>query len=260
MLVEVIQFFQLHTWYREYSIDLSIKFKLRCYDFARRWNELAVALKALGREKGVTLIEVLVVIGIAAILAAILVPALLFGLRAGKISACANNLHQLQMGVSQYLAENNGTFPPDDLGWDRMTTGFENGNPINIFSWSQGSTARLVQELAPYGVTKNLIRCPLDSYFGTKTEGFITGTHKYSSYLSGWSPFESDYKVVVSTDVVNPSKWCMIQDTFLPMHDLDYEHVETVHGNYGNAVFGDGHLKAIVAQSGDECRQFWKSF
>src|SRR5437870_2147676 len=58
-----------------------------------------------------TLVEVLVVLTIIAILAALLLPALSSAKAKGKQIGCANNLKQLALGFQMYAADNDGRLP-----------------------------------------------------------------------------------------------------------------------------------------------------
>src|SRR5947209_20618427 len=58
-----------------------------------------------------TLIELLVVLGIAALLLALLMPALGLARQEARSVVCLSNLRQLATAAQQYAAQNKGTFP-----------------------------------------------------------------------------------------------------------------------------------------------------
>ncbi|MCG3146682.1 MAG: hypothetical protein PCFJNLEI_00116 [Verrucomicrobiae bacterium] len=62
-------------------------------------------------QRGFTLVELLVVVTLIAVLAALLMPALATAKARSKDAQCANNERQLGVGFSGYLNDNNGAYP-----------------------------------------------------------------------------------------------------------------------------------------------------
>ena len=69
------------------------------------------------KKSGFTLIEILVVVAIIAIIAAILLPVISKARERARMTTCANNQHQIAQAIMIYTQENGGAFPFSD-SWD----------------------------------------------------------------------------------------------------------------------------------------------
>jgi prepilin-type N-terminal cleavage/methylation domain-containing protein/prepilin-type processing-associated H-X9-DG protein len=116
---------------------------------------------------GFTLVELLVVIGIIAVLVSILLPTLGRARRAAQVTKCLSNIRQLSVAVNGYMAENRGTLPEAYFNnRDAHSPSFWNLNP-----WSPRPTAHpagipyvmptIGTLLAPYvGAGTGVWQCP----------------------------------------------------------------------------------------------------
>jgi prepilin-type N-terminal cleavage/methylation domain-containing protein/prepilin-type processing-associated H-X9-DG protein len=111
-----------------------------------------------------TLVELLVVIGIIAVLASLLMPALARARRQAQISQCASNLRQLGIAVTAYLVDNKGKFPQYGDG-NRAATAESVYQNNKFYVWgSRVTTATGVTEdrLLDAYTHKLVAQCPLE--------------------------------------------------------------------------------------------------
>jgi prepilin-type N-terminal cleavage/methylation domain-containing protein len=81
-------------------------------------------------EGGFTLVELLVVVAVIGVLAGLLFPAIARAKNSGKVTACLNNVRQLQLAWTMYADDHNGRLVRND---------FVIGNPHpSRASWVQG--------------------------------------------------------------------------------------------------------------------------
>lgn len=198
-----------------------------------------------------TLIELLIVVAIIGILAAMLLPALGNAKRSSKAIACANNLKQWTTGVHIYADAWQDYLPPHQMGtYSPTASSIEYAN-WNIWpSWLRDAflpTANQVQ----YYLGNDINGCPEHSnaFLGTSTTTTIRMYSYGVSYSIANPGGTPGYYLFKISRVGRPSQIILISDMSNDINAPGYrfevspERVGYLHLGKTNALFVDGHVE-----------------
>lgn len=189
---------------------------------------------------GLTLVEVLVVIFIIAVLAAIMFP-LAKGMRERAESAqCVQNLRQIGIGLHTYISQNNGRFPDGaaDVSWAPGIT--------TTRCWYDAAAESMGREYVPFHKGDPLpeaFGCPAGNGKPYEPAWPYTGDYAANLYLG-----HPNHGVTTLAAVKNPSSTPYVQDT-------------VKQNNFGAAIYGSGFSKnvntAFAARHGGKGNILW---
>src|SRR5579863_5355893 len=119
----------------------------------------------VARRSAFTLVELLVVLGIIAILATLLLPSLIRAKASAQSAACLNNLKQLTLCVHLYGSDNDDYLPPNNFVYDifsqqPLTLGDSWSTNLAPYDTNVGGIT--LCKLYPYNEQISIYRCPAD--------------------------------------------------------------------------------------------------
>ena len=194
-------------------------------------------------DRAYTLVELLMVTGVLAVLAAVLVPAMGQAHENSRKVACQTNLRQIYLGIQQYVQDNDGWYPA-----------------YNIESWQY--------KVSPYAKDVRIFRCPTlgNPVDGSEPLNRIDYGYNGSRFTHGInaSPGHGEHESGLPT---NPStlflNWCTNQSTLLSVNPDRQILDDRVAGSCGrplffqgvrhhskgtNWSFADGHVKWLTPE------------
>jgi prepilin-type processing-associated H-X9-DG protein/prepilin-type N-terminal cleavage/methylation domain-containing protein len=214
-------------------------------------------LGAGGVRGAFTLVELLVVIGIIALLISILLPALNKARAAGNAIACASNLRQIGMSIHQYTRDNNGFFPSYD---DGSAVSAPAGGSLR-FWFKKIDTYLCNTDLSTWSAESGVWNCPSVDLGERAASGWNWARlpYGYNSYLGYWYDYGS--KAIYSnptkiTQIKRSAEKIMAGDargrmdgTYRSLLDAGVYYQtppEARHNNRANILYVDGHVEPDV--------------
>ena len=206
------------------------------------------ARRATGCTRGFALIEMIVVVTIILILAAILLPVLEAALGSGERTSCLSNLHHLGMAVALYADDHDDQIVPAMLPCP----------PTGGICWDV--------TLQPYLRNRLILLCPTDES-PRQAPGTICEPHSYGINLALAQVGGYMSSSLCLCQIERPAQtvlWCELNGARYATHGVDYdadglEKVATSrHGTGANYGFVDGHTKWLQPERTVDPDNLWR--
>jgi prepilin-type N-terminal cleavage/methylation domain-containing protein/prepilin-type processing-associated H-X9-DG protein len=170
------------------------------------------------KKRAFTLIELIIVIAIIGILAALLLPAISRTKEAGRSAVCLNNLHQIGLGLQIYVQDNQNLLP---TMYDRATNSAPPAGPA------------MNQVLLSYvsGVS-NIFQCPSDNHRLFELTG---SSYAWNVLLNGQ---DADHLTMFTNAY-------MLHQIFV-VFDKEKFHIIRGDRRAINYLYADGHIKNLM--------------
>ena len=207
------------------------------------------------KQRGFTLIEILMVIAIIAVLGAILFPVFASVREKGRQICCVSNLHQLGLAVELYAQDSDDVLP---LGGDPIDTQTELWKTAGSGKyWALAQTLPpLPKVLGPYAAGSGVWRCPSDTGFDVPD---LDGDVPLAAHPSAYEAYGCSYSYhtglafrqetlagMASWDLQAPHAEHGASEINL-LWDLsgNWHGEQDASGKRFNVLMGDGHVRAM---------------
>jgi prepilin-type N-terminal cleavage/methylation domain-containing protein/prepilin-type processing-associated H-X9-DG protein len=200
-------------------------------------------------KKAFTLVEILVVLGILALLAAILLPAFATVRGRARQTSCLSNLKQIGVGVGMYMQDSDGRFPravdPIDHAYPAVWSDYPD------FSKDIASFPMINVALQPYLKSTQLFSCPADTGFTQSDFDDVP----LDATPTSFEKFGTSYYYRTELAALNKGELA-VQN--LAGVNLFFDGKGIWHGTWipvakrYNCLFADFHVKNINSQAMDE--------
>ncbi len=229
-----------------------------------------------------TLVELLVVIGIIALLIAILLPALNRARMAAQAVTCASNQKQLLLGLQMYAEEHDGWYPPTYPLYKELTVDGFTARDVRIAWYGQPLIGQYIGNRNPCGSafpqaqqrpSTDVVYCPtvrpqsrgfLDTGIGynNSRQNEINRTDPSNPSIGRvrkLGTFRSPYKVIMLVDTMSDANISFQWDRYYRgqtggttgEENPQRGYVAYRHNGAANVGFADGHVEAIKSDYPD---------
>lgn len=201
------------------------------------------------RRRAFTLVELLVVLGIIALLAALLFPVLAEARERARTSRCLTQLRQLAQSTLAYLSDWQESYP-------LAAYVSQHNNQPCLFT--------LYHELVPYIKDKAIVLCSSDpdpmnveQVFAQVMTLCPAMGFRQSSYMGNWCLFEAGslpagafHPPVSQAQIELPSETAMYYDAVMAGLPSLTPYIQGRHSERVNLAFSDGHAKSWTTRKG----------
>jgi prepilin-type N-terminal cleavage/methylation domain-containing protein len=207
-----------------------------------------------------TLLELLVVISVISILAAMLLPALQSSLKSARNIVCINNLRQLGIAVNEYTTDNDDYFMSGNADGDYLNklavyVGAVNSSGVSTFNSGWNADSEL-----SYNATSEVLICPCSQH-PLKSQYSYLRNYGFNLYLSPQSQANAwtTPKYPKTSQLPDQKVIILFDSTGVPMRDSVF-YQPTGNGEayrHGHANRHAGYLINVDRTGGDTYNGAW---
>jgi len=200
-----------------------------------------------GGASGFTMVELLVVISIICVLAAIAFPVMSTAKERARRAVCINNLRQIGLAILVYAADNGGRTPPQPEGPGR---GHHSDEPCFLDSTQLardrfGIDYCVADVLMPYVPDRGVFVCPSEARqsFDRPDENCLNWTYAYCA-----PDVDVTRGPLRAVDCGDPSRIWLACDIQGPGWGSNHTRRPYVALTYINVLYLDGHVRGMLKQ------------